>query len=43
MRRLFPSDDPVSVALMTEEVLALRRFGVRLNGEEDGGPSEDVS
>ena len=43
MRWLFPSEDPVNVALMTEEVLALRGFGVRFNGEEDGGPSEDVS
>lgn len=33
----------MNVALMTEDVLALRGFGVWFNGEEDGGASEDVS
>jgi hypothetical protein len=33
----------VNVALMTEEELALRWLGVCLNGEEDGGASEEVS
>ena len=33
----------MNVALMTEEELALRGFGVCFNGEEDGGASEDVS
>jgi hypothetical protein len=42
MRLLFPSEEPVSVALMTEEELALRGFGVWSSGEEDGGASEDV-
>lgn len=42
VRLLFPSEDPVSAALMTEEELALRKFGVCFNGEEDGGASEDV-
>lgn len=43
MRLLFPSEDPVSVALMTEEELALRGFfGVCVDGEEDGAASEDV-
>lgn len=33
----------MNAALKTEEELALRRFGVCFNGEEDGGASEDVS
>ena len=33
----------MSAALVMEEELALRGFGVRFNGEEDGGASEDVS
>ena len=43
MRWLFPPEDPVNVALMMEEELALRGFGVCFDGEEDGGASEDVS
>lgn len=43
MRRLLPPEDPVNVALMMEEELALRGFGVSFSGEEDGGASEDVS
>ena len=33
----------MNVALMMEEELALRGFGVSFKGEEDGGASEDVS
>lgn len=43
VRWLLPPEDPVNVALMMEEELALRGFGVCFNGEEDGGASEDVS
>lgn len=42
-RLLFPSEEPASAALMTEEELALRNVGVCFSGEEDGGASEDVS
>jgi len=35
VRLLFPSEELVKLALMAEEELVLRRFGVCFNGEED--------